>query len=249
MDNTFENKCEAFFLEYGKIEYNSAIKIQRKLLDARKTNIIDRDVYIMLEHHPVFTLGKRGNRSNILVDDEILSKNRISLIQTDRGGDVTYHGPGQLIVYYILDLRKAGLGIKDFVSKLEEVMIKTASLEGIYAYRNSLNRGVWAGNKKLGSIGLAVHHGITSHGIAFNVNLPLEKFLWINPCGLKDTYMTSVEQELGSKVDINKVRKHLIKSLEWVFNIRLKSIDLSDLNKRVLFSYPEKPVLNNNLRK
>ena len=192
-------------IELPAMEYTRAWELQNNLAGARKDRVIDKDVVLLLEHPRVFTLGRRGGLKNLTVSEDFLEKAGIPVIHVERGGDITFHGPGQIVMYPIIDLRAARLGVIDYVGMLEEVMIRTASDWGIEAVRNHLNRGVWVGNNKLGSIGIAIRKGISFHGMAFNVNLSLEPFGWINPCGLQNIGMTSMEKELSYKVSMDEV--------------------------------------------
>jgi lipoate-protein ligase B len=202
-------------------------------VDARKKNIIDTDIFILLEHPPVFTLGRRGGRENLLATEEFLEKSGIPVVHVERGGNITFHGPGQLVVYPIINLRSTGLTVPAYVSGLEEIMIRTAADWGINAGRNPINRGVWNKNNKLGSVGIAVRRGISFHGLAFNVNLSLEPFNWINPCGLQNIGITSMERELSRKVSMNRVRKAVKGHIESVFGINLITTRLSELQGRL----------------
>ena len=210
-------------IDLDKIDYNEAWKLQTDIVEARNNQIIDTDVILMLEHPPVFTLGRRGGAENLLVSDAFLKQSGIAVTQVERGGNITYHGPGQLVVYPIVDLEAAGISVVGFVEALEEVMLRTVEVWGIKAERKSVNRGIWVGDKKLGSIGIALRKGISFHGLALNVNLDLAPFSWIQPCGLQDVRMTSVEQELPGKVSMPDVRNVLKEKIEFVFEITLSS--------------------------
>jgi len=175
-----------FCLDMPLKEYRAALDLQRSLVLARQTNAIENDVVLILEHPPVFTLGRRAGIENLKASRAFLERKKISVIPVERGGDITFHGPGQLVVYPIIDLTKAGLNILDYVTSLEEIMLRTALDWNIPAKRNSINRGIWVSNKKLGSVGISVQRGVTFHGFALNVNLSLKPFKWIHPCGLTD---------------------------------------------------------------
>jgi len=205
-------------------EYREALDLQSKLVAARKERILDTDIILLLEHFPVFTLGRRGGLENLTVSHDFLEKQGISVMQAERGGNITFHGPGQLIVYLIINLKQAGLKIVEYVEALEEIMILTAGEFGIKADRNSLNRGVWVGNKKLGSIGVAIRRNISFHGFALNVNLSLKPFEWINPCGLHGIGVTSLAQELSQEISVNQVRNRVKRNIESVFKISLREI-------------------------
>jgi lipoate-protein ligase B len=214
-------------------EYRAALDLQRSLVCARQTNAIENDIVLILEHPPVFTLGRRAGVENLKASRAFLERKKIPVIPVERGGDITFHGPGQLVVYPIIDLAKAGLNILDFVTSLEEIMLRTASDWNIPAKRNSINRGIWASNKKLGSVGISVKRGVTFHGFALNVNLSLKPFKWIHPCGLTDIKVTSMERELSQKISVNQVRKALMHHLETLFGFNLVSIDDNKLDHLV----------------
>jgi lipoyl(octanoyl) transferase len=195
-------------LHLGRVPYAEALRIQQQVIAARKQNAI-ADTLLLLEHPPVLTLGRNSNRSNILASDDLLHQRGVELHEINRGGDVTYHGPGQLVGYPILDLRgdlpgKKGphLGPVDFVRLLEEVLIRTCGNFGVLAQRISKRTGVWtiAGGtvqeKKIAAIGVHVSQGITSHGFALNVTTDLRDFQWIVPCGIADREVTSLELEV-----------------------------------------------------
>lgn len=186
-----------FCADLPMLDYRTAWDLQVRLVAARKGGIIGSDVLILLEHEPVFTLGRRGGRENLTVSEAFLEEAGVCVLHVERGGNITFHGPGQLVGYPILDLQAAGLSVTGYVERLEEVMIRTAAEWGVVAERNSLNRGVWAGGRKLGSVGIAIRRGISFHGFAFNVKPSLKPFGWINPCGLKGIEMTSLERELS----------------------------------------------------
>jgi lipoate-protein ligase B len=211
------------------VGYGEAWDLQTDLVAARKDRTINRNVILLLEHPSVFTLGRRGGLDDLTVSEAFLNKEGISIIQVERGGHITYHGPGQLVMYPIIDLRRSRMKVADYVESLEEVMIRTAADWGIRAERNPMNRGVWVGNKKLGSIGIAIRQGICFHGAAFNVNVSLKPFGWINPCGLQGIGVTSMERELSRKVSVNKIRETLKHHFGAVFGVNLVATSLSEL--------------------
>ena len=188
----------------------------------------------------MFTVGRRGGRENLLVAESLLEESSISILHVERGGDITFHGPGQLVGYPIIDLRAAGLGVVDYVDRLEEVMIRTAARYGVRASRNALNHGAWVGNSKLGSIGVAVRSGITFHGFALNVNVSLEPFSWINPCGLQGIAMTSLARELSRTLPLDEVRENLKREFEAVFEVSLEPADFASLRPLVFTPLPER---------
>jgi lipoyl(octanoyl) transferase len=181
------------------MEYEKARDLQVRLVDARYRGMLGSDILLLMEHLPVFTLGRRGGRENLTVSELFVKNAGISIIHAERGGDVTFHGPGQLVGYPIIDLRAVGLTVTGYVEMLEEVMILTAAHWGVTATRNPRNHGVWVGDRKLGSLGIAIRRGIAFHGFALNVNNSLEPFDWINPCGLQGVKMTSILAEIGCR--------------------------------------------------
>jgi lipoate-protein ligase B len=214
--------------EYPCLEYQEAWDMQLGLVASRKAGRVP-DILLLVEHTAVFTLGRRGGRENLTVPEKFLKDRCIPLLHVERGGDITFHGPGQLVGYPIIDLHAAALSVTDYVEYLEEVMIRTAAHYGVSAGRNRLNRGIWVGNSKLGSIGIAIRRGIAFHGFAFNVNLSLEPFTWINPCGLQGIGVTSLERELSRTLPMGEVREQLKHNIEVVFGIELVATDTATL--------------------
>lgn len=217
-------------LDLKTMAYQQAWEFQQAMVRARLEKSFSQDVILFVEHNPVFTLGRRGGLENLTVSDAFLETSGIQVIQVERGGDITYHGPGQVVVYPILDLDRQRLGITELVFMLEEVMIRVSRTLGVQAERNSRNRGVWVGDRKLGSIGLAVRKGISFHGMALNVNLSLTPFEWIHPCGLANVSMTSLERELPEKPSMQVVRKLTRQHLGDVFGLQLEEISRETLD-------------------
>ena len=195
------------WVELPLTDYRQALEWQRRLVEARIAGTIVDDVVLVVEHPPVFTLGRRGGLENLVCALDVLEQRGIEVVQVERGGNITYHGPGQLVAYPIFDQKKSGRGVARFVSQLEQVMIDTAARWDVTAHRDSQNRGVWVGRQKLGSIGISVRRGISFHGLALNVNTDLAPFGWINPCGLAGVTMTSMEQQLGQPLSMAELRK------------------------------------------
>ncbi len=201
-------KLNVLFL--GKCDYDSALDIQYNILEKRQKDDIG-DTLILVEHPPVITIGRNGKETNVVASDEYLKSQGVAVFDTNRGGDVTYHGPGQIVGYPIIKLKEQGIGVRDFVKGLEEIFIKllreTCNIE---AGRDSENTGVWVGNDKITAIGLAVKRGVTMHGFAFNVNTILEHFLLIVPCGIVGKGVTSIEKLSGKKADFEEMNKRVI---------------------------------------
>ncbi len=194
-------------LHLGRVPFAEALAIQQQVIAARKQGLIG-DTLLLLEHPPVLTLGRNSTRSNILLSDELLQQRGVEVHEINRGGDVTYHGPGQLVGYPIVDLRgdlpgKKGphLGPVDFVRLIEEALIRTCGEFGVAAKRVCGRTGVWTATepeRKVAAIGVHVSQGITSHGFALNVSPDLRDFEWIVPCGITDREVTSLEVEAAT---------------------------------------------------
>ena len=223
------DKHKWLYVDIPLMDYEEARELQLEIVEARRHAAIDRNVVLFLEHPSVFTLGRRGERNHLNVTEAFLKSKGLPIIHVERGGDITYHGQGQLVVYPIILLGKDGLGVKEYVTGLEEVMLKSAGDFGVKSGRDPRNRGVWVGNNKLGSIGIAIRHGISFHGFAFNVNLVLEPFTWIHPCGLQEIGMTSLEKELRHMVPMGEVREVARANMEDIFGVELKLIKLGEL--------------------
>ena len=224
-----QNRKTWLNIDFDRIDYRKAWELQGNLVIARKERSLQNDIVLFLEHPPVFTLGRRGGRECILVSDEFLEKTGVQVIRVERGGNITFHGPGQLVVYPIVDLQSAGIKVVDFVNALEEVMLRTAANWDITAERNPANRGIWVGPNKMGSIGIAVRRGISFHGLALNVHTDLAPFSWIQPCGLQDVAMTTMQQETTNQFSMPQVRAVLKKQFETVFGIKLRQKKWADL--------------------
>lgn len=227
-DGTFEKR--GVLLEFATVPYEGVWQLQQELVALKKKRPPLADVFMVLEHRPVFTLGRNGRSEHLKIPRTRLQADHIPLVRVERGGEITYHGPGQLIAYPIIDLRRAGFRVVDFVGRLEEIMIRTALHWGVPARRHSLNRGVWVGNRKLGSVGIAVRHGISFHGLALNVTTDLRPFEWINPCGLEGIGVTSLAMESPGNISMKAVRTVLRRHLATVLDIELIRLDPAAVN-------------------
>ena len=222
-----------YAVDLGMKDYNEAWKLQSDIVSARVNGIIDTDIILFLEHPTVFTLGRRGGLDHLLVSEEFLKTSGIPIVHVERGGNITFHGPGQLVAYPIVNLKARRIGVVDFVAALEDVMLGTVRTWGITAERNSANRGIWVGNNKMGSIGLAIRKGISFHGLALNVNIDLTPFSWIQPCGLQGVCMTSLKQELGGELSMDDVCAALKKQFESVLDLNLTAASFSHLQHQL----------------
>lgn len=214
----------------GIIDYEVALKLQNRLAQARVDEEIG-DTILFLQHPPVITMGKSGKIQNVLAPQTIQEKN-INVIFTDRGGDVTYHGPGQLVVYPILSLRNHGLSVPGYVWKLEETVIRLLARFGIEAARMEKLRGVWVGKEKIAALGVHLSRWISKHGLALNVNTNLDPFDLINPCGT-GRRATSMARILGRELSLEEVESLMIQSFAEVFGMSI-SQEPSDRMKAYL---------------
>jgi lipoate-protein ligase B len=186
-------------------DYEEVAALQEQLLRERIAGGVP-DTLLLLEHRPIFTLGRSGAREHILWNDEELARRGIRRQETTRGGDVTYHGPGQLVGYPIVHLGEAGLKLLEYVQALEDVLIRAAAVLGVAGRRDPRNRGVWVGNDKLAAIGIRVSRQVTMHGFALNVNPCLEDYRGIVACGLADAGVTSLARLTGCQQDMGHVK-------------------------------------------
>ncbi|HZM97264.1 MAG TPA: lipoyl(octanoyl) transferase LipB [Vicinamibacterales bacterium] len=202
----------------GLVGYDEALELQRELVEARRANRVP-DLLLLLEHAPVITLGVRSEvaRANVITTGERLAELGIEVHETGRGGDVTYHGPGQIVGYPILDLRPDRCDVHKYVRDLEEVMIRTCADFGISAGRIAGLTGTWVGADKIGAIGIRISRWITSHGFAFNVRTDLDHFKLIVPCGISDRGVTSLERVTGRTIALDEVQDALVRRFSEVF--------------------------------
>ena len=219
-------------VKLGRLEYGKALGIQEKLLALRQAGKIG-DIMLLVEHPPVLTVGRRGEYSNILLPTDELKAAGVEIFDVNRGGDVTYHGPGQIVGYPIMDLNDYGRDIKDYVGKIEEIFIRLLKEDYDITARRDEKKytGVWVGNSKITAIGIAVKRWVTMHGFAFNVNTDLNHFRWINPCGITDKGVTSLQKLLGRAEDYEKLNERVIWYFTQVFGLDEQRITLDDLDK------------------
>ncbi|MBR5863108.1 MAG: lipoyl(octanoyl) transferase LipB [Alistipes sp.] len=226
---------EVLYLDLGRMGYRECWDKQRTMFDSmllakragaqegepvagKSTEVGDAGVLYLVEHNPVYTLGKSGKSENMLVSEPYLRSIGAEFFHIDRGGDVTYHGPGQVVGYPILDLEKLGIGLREYIDKLEEAIIGVCAEWGIQAGRIAGASGVWldadtARARKICAIGVRASRYVTMHGFAMNVNTDLKYFNHINPCGFVDKGVTSLEKELGHEVDMELVKAQIVKHL------------------------------------
>ena len=208
----------------GLVDYREAHRRQLELVERLHVNENEEDRCLVLEHPAVFTLGRNGSTGHIGVSSEFLADRNIDVIRVERGGEVTYHGPGQLVCYPLVNLKRRGLSVIEFVGLLESIMQSVTREFGLEARADARNRGIYVNEGKIGSIGIAVKRGISFHGLALNVDLDLTPFSWINPCGLNGVAMTSMARELNQKIDLDQVRQVLIDTVTQALENRLSLI-------------------------
>lgn len=205
-------------VDWGEISYGQAWEKQTTLFnDIIESKLKGHDYtnsVVFCQHPPVYTIGKNGHDNNMLIGEALLKQIGATYFHIDRGGDITYHGPGQLVVYPILDLDDLGLGLKEYIHLLEEAVIRTCADYGIKATRLDKATGVWLevdspNPRKICAIGVKCSRFVTMHGLAFNVSTDLSYFNHINPCGFVDKGVTSLEKELGRSLDLNAVQEQL----------------------------------------
>jgi lipoate-protein ligase B len=213
-------------LRPGVLDYQRAWQLQQRAAESVRAG---RPAHlILLQHPPTYTLGVRGRSEHILLDEAILQGRGAAVVRSDRGGDVTFHGPGQIVGYPIVDLRAMRLGAADYVRALEEMLIAVARSFGIEAGRSERNPGVWVGDAKLAAIGVRVSRGVTTHGFALNVSTDLAHFDAIVPCGLRGAGVTSMEQVIGRSLEIDDVEDTVASTFGDWFGFDVSAGEMAD---------------------
>jgi len=245
-------------IQLGRVDYSTALKLQQTMVDLRKAGKIG-DALLLLEHPPVITLGRNAKRANVLVSEDQLSQSGVELFECDRGGDVTYHGPGQLVGYPIFDLRgfTPRIGAVEFVRKLEEVLIRTCADFGVATHRVHGMTGVWTlrNEAKIAALGVHISRGVTSHGFALNVSTDLDHFKFIVPCGIGDKPVTSMDRALGeaypgiavTPLTLEEVSQSVARNFGRVFDRQIVWVETLDALLGRAVGVPMKPP--DNLRK
>jgi lipoyl(octanoyl) transferase len=204
----------------GRVPYAEGLQVQEQLVAERQAGRIV-DVLLLLEHEPVFTMGRNARPENVLVAPDALRSRGFEIFETGRGGDVTYHGPGQVVAYPILELPAERRDVHRYVRDLEEVMIRACGDYGIAAARIPGKTGTWVGPEKIGAIGVRIARWVTSHGFAFNVTNDLAPFSLIVPCGIRDHGVTSLSRLLGREVDVREAAVRLAAHVADVFDLEI----------------------------
>lgn len=200
-------------IDLGLIDYEDAYRIQKELVARRRRGEIN-DSIILAEHNHVYTVGRAGRMDNLLADLPALDRKGIKVLRVDRGGDITYHGPGQLVVYPILDLNRRSRDLHRYLRELEQAVIMFLKAYNIDAVGLPGRTGVWVGNRKIASIGIGAAGWVTYHGLSININTDLGFFRMINPCGLKDVKMTSLGELLGRNIDMKEVKEKILRCFD-----------------------------------
>ncbi|MDP2175857.1 MAG: lipoyl(octanoyl) transferase LipB [Bacteroidota bacterium] len=221
------NDCK--LLDLGLIDYQLVWNQQKMLFNQSIAQKLNNEKpanhLIVCEHAHVYTMGKSANVKNLLLNNLQLSEKKIDVYEIERGGDITYHGPGQLVVYPIFDLEQMGIGVKQFVFNIEQCLINTLAQIGIVSERIEGRIGIWLGKetpneRKIAAIGIKCSRHITMHGLAFNVNPDLTMFNFIIPCGIIDKSVTSIEKEFGRSIDALEIKKILLKEFSAIFDLK-----------------------------
>jgi lipoyl(octanoyl) transferase len=233
---TCEKVTRALQVDLGLIPYAEAYALQKRIVAARKLGAIE-DVLLFCEHPHVITQGRNGKCEHLLASENVLGQKGVEFFETSRGGDVTYHGPGQIVAYPILNLGAIRRDVVWYVRMLEEAMIRATAEFGIVAGREAGKTGVWVGqdksSEKLAAIGVHISRWVTSHGLAYNVSTDLRYFDLIVPCGIADRKATSLEKLLGRQMDISEVKPKLAKNLSEVFGLKLQETSRAELMEKV----------------
>jgi lipoyl(octanoyl) transferase len=213
----------------GRTRYADAWTLQQEIWTLRHANTI-QDILLLTEHEHVYTLGKSTDDNHLLASNEELKISGTDVFRIDRGGDITYHGPGQIVGYPIIDLNNYFLDIHRYLRSLEEVIIRTLAVFGILAGREKDMTGVWVNDEKIAAIGVKVSRWVTMHGFALNINTDLSKFDRIIPCGIFHKGVTSMQQKLGCEIPMESVQKEIIASFTEVFGCQANSLEKDTLN-------------------
>ena len=221
---------KGYCLELGTEEYGQVFELQKQLNYARRNGTIP-DIVIFLEHHPCFTVGRHGGFDHILVSNQFLEGQGIRIYETDRGGDITYHGPGQLVCYPILDLNGFGRDVHLYAHRMEDTLIRTLKEFGITAGRKKEYPGVWVESAKIAAEGIGVQHWVTMHGVSLNVCPDLNHFSLIIPCGISTLGVTSMKKILVNQVDMVSVRREMRSNLSEIFDLALEDVTMENVRE------------------
>lgn len=222
-----------YWLDLGLMPYEPAFAIQERILEARMRDRLPSTI-ILQENSSVFTIGRTGSRSNILASADELQRLGIEVLEVNRGGDITYHGPGQLIVSPLLYLGDVDLNANQYLHRLEDVLIDLLSTFGIRTYKKKDYPGVWWNQAKVGAVGIAVKHGYTFHGFSLNVNLDLAPFSLINPCGVSQMLITSLHQILGHEISMAEIKEKLHEIMMETFSLSIRDVSWKEVQEALV---------------
>jgi len=222
-----------YWLDLGLMPYEPAFAIQERILEARMRDRLPSTI-ILQENSSVFTIGRTGSRSNILASADELQRLGIEVLEVNRGGDITYHGPGQLIVSPLLYLGDVDLNANQYLHRLEDVLIDLLSTFGIRSYKKKDYPGVWWNQAKIGAVGIAVKHGYTFHGFSLNVNLDLAPFNLINPCGVSQMLITSLHQILGHEIPMAEIKEKLHEIMMETFSLNIRDVSWKEVQEALV---------------
>jgi lipoyl(octanoyl) transferase len=214
----------------GRVPYTSALRLQLKISDLKKAGF-ERDVLLLLEHPPVITMGRSADRKNLLADQARLEERGVEVWETDRGGDITFHGPGQLVGYPILALQSGERDVRRYMRNLEESLIQTLAVFGLESTRSTGYTGVWIGSGKIAAMGVHISRWITRHGFALNVNTDLSFFDLIVPCGIAGKSVTSMQKQLGYRPNMTEVVEKYTEKFGLVFGRSMIPVSETDLDR------------------
>ena len=216
--------------DIGKIDFDQAWRIQKQLFELRRSDQI-KDIILLCEHPHTITLGKSGSQENLLITTDDLADQSINYVEIDRGGDITYHGPGQLVAYPIINLNNYFRDAHKYLRFLEDVIIKLLAIYQIEGGRIDGLTGVWVGNSKICAIGVKISRWITMHGLAFNVSTDLNYFQKIVPCGISDKSVCNLSELIGKQLQLSEVSSKMIDCFETTFDISCQPIEKNELIK------------------
>ena len=222
-----------YWLDLGLMPYEPAFAIQERILEARMRDRLPSTI-ILQENSSVFTIGRTGSRSSILASADELQRLGIEVLEVNRGGDITYHGPGQLIVSPLLYLGDVDLNANQYLHRLEDVLMDLLSTFGIRTYKKKEYPGVWWNQAKIGAVGIAVKHGYTFHGFSLNVNLDLAPFNLINPCGVSQMLITSLHQILGHEIPMEEIKEKLHEIVVETFSLSIRDVSWKEVQEALV---------------
>lgn len=231
------------YIDLDFIEYDKAWDLQKEVFNLRTKNEI-KDTFFLLEHPNTYTLGKTADKNNLVSNEAFLKKYDIKVYDIDRGGDITYHGPGQIVGYPIIKLSDWKEDTHLYLRNLEQVIIDVCSDYGLETGRIEGLTGVWIENRKIAAMGIKVSRWITMHGFAFNVNTNLDLFNGIIPCGITDKAVTSLEKELGREIDIKEVKEKLVEKFEKRFDYDSHNVAMKDSVEKILRNQKKEGTIN-----